>query len=75
MTNWVREAAEEIWSGVFGPDDIIAIIEKHCPFKKDVAYREVTAHDALAASALEFLRELGSAHIKNSNEAGLETNK
>lgn len=57
LTDWVREMAEEIWSGVFNPDDIVAIIEKHCPFKRDTAYQEV-ASNAPADRALELLHRL-----------------
>lgn len=50
MTDWTRDAAEEIARVTYemhphhlSAANIAAIIRKHCPFRQDVAYCEVTA--------------------------------
>lgn len=50
VKDWVEEAAREIrqlhveygkTEEIMETDDLIKVIEKHCPFKRDTAYEEV----------------------------------
>ena len=51
VIDWIQDAAEEIAQGYDAVHEYLSaqwvagVIRKHCPFKPDVAYREVTAAD------------------------------
>lgn len=60
MMNWISKAVGEITGqccGCLSKDEITTIIERHCPFKKDTAYRDVTAEDHPPVSELRLLLE------------------
>ena len=61
--NWAEEAAKEIRIGhlkdageILDTDEILAIIERHCPFKPNTAYEEVGETSRKLDKILEILK-------------------
>jgi hypothetical protein len=61
--NWTLDAALDILNlpELIDSNQVIEIIEKHCPFKKDVAYEEVGTVSKKLDEILSILRYLRSA--------------